>query len=74
MKKNLTYLILILSSVTTLFCQERGIILQKRFNKTTFPSGWSIMGNGASNYMIAHSCNADDESNELQFGWTPIFQ
>ena len=54
-----------------LFCQNRDILFQETFDSTTLPTTWSITGLGAANWMIAQSCNAGGEPNELQFGWTP---
>ena len=51
-----------------LFCQNRDILFQETFDSTTLPTTWSITGLGAANWMIAQSCNAGGEPNELQFG------
>lgn len=70
MRKLLLITLLSFLSVN-LFCQNRDILFQETFDSTTLPSTWSITGLGAANWMIAQSCNAGGEPNELQFGWTP---
>ena len=74
MRKLLLISFFVLMTISNSLCQDRGVIYQEKFDATGFPVGWSIMGDGASNWMIAQSCNAGGEPNELQFGWTPLFE
>ena len=74
MRKSLLFALFILFTTYNLFSQNAGIIFQETFDSENLPAGWSIVDNGASNWMIARSDIAGGIPNELQFGWTPPYE
>ena len=74
MRKSLLFALFILFTTYNLFSQNAGVIFQETFDSENLPAGWSIVDNGASNWMIARSNIAGGIPNELQFGWTPPYE
>ena len=74
MRKSLLFALFILFTTYNLFSQNAGVIFQETFDSENLPAGWSIVDNGASNWMIARSDIAGGIPNELQFGWTPPYE
>ncbi len=74
MRKSLLFALFILFTTYNLFSQNAGVIFQETFDSENLPAGWSIVDDGASNWMIARSDIAGGIPNELQFGWTPPFE
>ena len=73
MKKSLLLTLLFLIT-TNIFGQNAGTIFKETFDSDNLPTGWSIIDEGASNWMIAKSNTAGGAPNELQFGWTPPYE
>ena len=72
MKKTLLLTIALLLNAAV-FAQSRATLLNESFDKTSLPSGWKVMGDGAKNWSIAKSDNAGGKPNELDLFWDPIF-
>ena len=72
MKKTLLLTIALLLNAAV-FAQSRATLLNESFDKTSLPSGWKVMGDGAKNWSIAKSDNAGGTPNELDLFWDPIF-
>ena len=73
MKKTLLLTIALLLNAAV-FSQSRATLLNESFDKTSLPSGWKVMGDGAKNWSIAKSDNAGGKPNELDLYWDPIFE
>ena len=73
MKKTLLLTIALLLNAAV-FAQSRATLLNESFDKTSLPSGWKVMGDGAKNWSIAKSDNAGGTPNELDLFWDPIFE
>ena len=73
MKKTLLLTIVLLLNAAV-FSQSRATLLNESFDKTSLPSGWKVMGDGAKNWSIAKSDNAGGTPNELDLFWDPIFE
>ncbi|MBE6337400.1 MAG: T9SS type A sorting domain-containing protein [Lentimicrobiaceae bacterium] len=73
MKKTLLLTIALLLNAAV-FSQSRATLLNESFDKTSLPSGWKVMGDGAKNWSIAKSDNAGGKPNELDLFWDPIFK
>ena len=73
MKKTLLLTIALLLNAAV-FSQSRATLLSESFDKTSLPSGWKVMGDGAKNWSIAKSDNAGGKPNELDLYWDPIFE
>ena len=74
MRKSLLFTLFVLFTTYNLFGQGAGVIFQETFDSNELPAGWSLLDDGASNWMIARSDIAGGTPNELQFGWTPPFE
>ena len=72
MKKTLLLTIALLLNAAV-FAQSRATLLNESFDKTSLPSGWKVMGDGAKNWSVAKSDNAGGTPNELDLFWDPIF-
>lgn len=74
MRKSLLFTLIVLFTTYNLFGQDAGVIFQETFDSNELPAGWSLIDDGASNWMIAKSNIAGGTPNELQFGWTPPYE
>ena len=73
MKKTLLLTIALLLNVVV-FSQSRATLLSESFDKTSLPSGWKVMGDGAKNWSVTKTDNAGGTPNELDLFWDPIFK
>lgn len=74
MRKSLLFALLVLFTAYNLSGQNAGTIFKETFDSDNLPTGWSIVDEGASNWMIGKSNNSGGAPNELQFGWTPPYE
>ena len=74
MRKSLLFTFIALLTAYNLFGQGAGVVFQETFDSNELPAGWSLVDDGASNWMIARSDIAGGTPNELQFGWTPPYE
>jgi hypothetical protein len=74
MRKSLLFTFIALLTAYNLFGQGAGVVFQETFDSNELPAGWSLIDDGASNWMIAKSDIAGGTPNELQFGWTPPYE
>ncbi|MBO5849618.1 MAG: T9SS type A sorting domain-containing protein [Bacteroidales bacterium] len=74
MRKSLLFVLLFLFTAYNSLAQNAGTIFKETFDSDNLPTGWSIIDDGASNWMIARSDIAGGIPNELQFGWTPPYE
>ena len=74
MRKSLLFVLFILFTAYNSLAQNAGTIFKETFDSDNLPTGWSIIDDGASNWMIARSDIAGGIPNELQFGWTPPYE
>lgn len=71
MKKSLLLVAIALLSMT-MFAQTRNIVLQQSFDGTTV-EGWTVAGQGTSNWHLVASSQAGGSPNELVLDWSPQF-
>lgn len=72
MKKSLLLISAILLSIT-MMAQNRTDFISESFNDATLPEGWSIMGEGISNWSVSTSNNAGGSANEMKLEYRPAF-
>lgn len=58
---------------TAMMAQSGVTLLSESFDGTSIPSGWSVAGQGLSNWYISNSSNAGGIPNELMLYWNPQF-
>lgn len=68
----LTVLIAILLESVGL-AQNRSVLLHESFNGNTIPAGWSVMGEGANNWVVSNTNNAGGTPNEMELWMSPYF-
>lgn len=72
MKKVLLFSFALLLGMATM-AQPRAMFLSESFNGTSLPTGWSVVGQGSSNWNISATNNAGGEPNELWLYYNPTF-
>ncbi len=65
----LAFIVLLLS--TSVFAQEKTILLRETFDSTELPDGWTTSETGSDNWMISETNRAGGEANELKLKQTP---
>ena len=70
MKKTLLLTLALLLS-TTIFAQNRSVILRETFDSMHAPIGWATSENSSSNWLISPTNRAGGEANELKFNGEP---
>ncbi len=58
---------------TTMFAQNRAILLNESFATNNVPSGWEVYNGGGPNWSIENTSRAGGTPHELQFFWDPNF-
>ena len=70
MKKTLLLTLALLIS-TSVFSQNRSVLLRETFDSMSVPSGWVTSDNGSDNWSVSTTNKAGGEANELKFNAEP---
>lgn len=72
MKKALLFIAAVLMSAS-MFAQTRTTFISERFDGSSMPAGWQVVGSGTTNWSISGSNTAGGQANELKLHWEPQF-
>jgi hypothetical protein len=72
MKKALLFIAAVLMSAS-MFAQTRITFISERFDGSSMPAGWQVVGSGTTNWSISGSNTAGGQANELKLHWEPQF-
>lgn len=72
MKKTLLFVFSFLLTLGAI-AQNKGTLIEEHFDTEDFPSGWTVMGQGLSNWYVNNTEYAGGEANEMFFCWDPAF-
>ena len=73
MKKTLLFFVMALLIATATEAQNRAVFLHETFDNSTWPEGWTIMGEGLNQWSVSMSNMALGQPNEAVLNWNPRF-
>ena len=73
MKKALFFVMLAMLLVTATEAQNRAVFVHESFDGSSWPEGWTIMGEGLTQWSISMSNMALGQPNEAVLNWNPRF-
>ncbi len=73
MKKHFLLVTMLFASMMMGMAQSTATLLNESFDGAAMPTGWSIMGQGTSNWEVKATNNSGGEPNEMHLKYSPQF-